>query len=346
MNNNNKKIILVGCVSIVLFSAVFVIFDNENSSEKPKVDSVLQSLLASNQYAFEKAKSSNQHVENDLYGIEIFSKPIPKSLEGIDLNIALPLDRDGNLIVGMELKDLFELYLSAMGEEELDDILLRIQSALAQQLTTPALEQGYDALKRFIDYKIELANLEQQQPDSNLSELDNIRQQKEILATIQQEYFSPSESDALFAEAAQYDEFMLTHLTIQQSENLTLEEKQQQIEALEASLPEEVRAGRESAMAPAKIYQQAQTMKAEGHTATEIYQMRAESLGDEAASALAQLDQQRVQWQQRVDGFKSEYESISASGLSQEDQKTEVNALLNRDFNATESIRVQALTGL
>lgn len=346
MNNNNKKITLVSCVAIVLFSAVFVIFSNENNLEKPNVDNALQPLLASNLYAFEKAISPSQHVVGNFSQRKSFSKPLPKSLEGIDLNIALPLDRDGNLIFGMELKDLFELYLSAMGEEELDDILLRIQNALAQQLTAPALQQGYDALKRFIDYKIELANLEQQQPDSNLSELDNIRQQKQILADIQQEYFTEEESHALFSTETQYDHFMLEHLTIQQNENLTLTEKRQQVEALEVSLPQEIRVGRERAMAPAIVYQQANLMKAEGQSAESIYQMRAESLGEEAASALAQLDQQRDQWQQRLDVFKLGYESISASGLSPADQKTEVNALLNRDFNSTESIRVRALTGL
>lgn len=331
---------MISCVTIIIFSSVFFVLDNENSLGKPKMDNEFQPLLASNENAFEKAISPSLHV------IETFNKPIPKSLEGIDLNIALPLDSDGNLIVGMEIKDLFELYLSAMGEEELDDILLRTQSALAQQLTEPALGQSYDALKRFIDYKVELANLEKQQPDNNLSELESIRQQKEILAAIQQEYFSPSENDALFAAETEYDAFMLEHLTIQQNNQLTSVEKQQQIEALEASLPEEVRAGRESAMAPAKVYQQAQEMKAEGQTAAEIYQMRAESLGEEAASALAQLDQKRTQWQQRLDVFNSEYQSISTSGLSETDQKTEVNALLSRDFDTTESIRVRALTGL
>ena len=150
----------------------------------------------------------------------------------------------------------------------------------------------------------------------------------------------------MFAAEIQYDNFMLEHLTIQQNEDLTDAEKLQQVEVLEASLPEDVRAGRESAMAPAKVYEQAQQMKADGQSDADIYQMRSETLGEEAATALAQLDQQRDQWQQRLNSFKSQYESIESSGLSAEDQKVEVNALLDRDFNSTESIRVRALTGL
>jgi lipase chaperone LimK len=340
LNNNKKIITLASSFTIILFTSIFYFSDSGNSLIKPKMSDEFKSLLASNEVAFKKAILPNQYV------ITNFVKPIPKSLEDIDLNIALPLDGDGNLIVGLALKDLFELYLSAMGEETLDEILLRIQQALALQLKSPALEQGYDTLKRFIDYKVELANLEKQQPDSNLSELENIRQQKEILAAIQQEYFTPMESDALFAAETEYDTFMLEHLTIQQNEHLSAEEKQQQVVALEASLPEEVRAGRESAMAPAKVYQQAQTMKAEGQSASAIYHMRAETLGEEAAAALAQLDQQRDQWQQRLGIFNAEYRSISTSGLSEEDQQSAVNALLARGFDATESIRVRALTGI
>lgn len=336
-----NRVVLLSFFSITLFSLYFIILiDEENSVEKPIMKDEFQPLLASNQFAFQKTLSSNPIlVENPF-------RSLPSSLQGIDLNIELPLDVDGNLIVGMEVKDLFEIYLSAMGEEELDDILLRIQNTLAQQLSSPALDQGYDALKRFIDYKIELANLEKQPEDPYLSELENIRRQKEILAAIQYEYFSPTEVEALFAAEIQYDQFMLEHLTIQNNEYLTPEEKQRQLETLEASLPNELRAQRESVMAPAKVYQQAQLMKNQGYSKADIYTMREESLGEEAATALALLDQERDLWKHRLNTFNEDYESITASGLSPRDQELEVNALLQRGFTATESIRIRALTGL
>jgi hypothetical protein len=161
-----------------LVFSLFLMCDNENkldssTVDNSKIDETLLPLLISNQTAFEKVKAMADSNE-----MKFFDKAISKSLQGIDLNIALPLDRNGDLIVGMELKDLFELYLSAKDEESLDDILLRIQNALSQQLTSPALEQGYGALKRFIEYKVERVNLEQQQRNDNLSELESLRQKK------------------------------------------------------------------------------------------------------------------------------------------------------------------------
>jgi lipase chaperone LimK len=336
----NNILICVTFISIIIFGSVYFISDNDSQIVKPTMNTKFHSILASNEHSLQQALSEH------LTAAKHYSKPIPKSLDGIDLNIHLPLDADGNLIIGMEVKDLFEIYLSAMGEEELDDIILRIQSALAQQLHYPALEQGYDALKRFIDYKIELANLDNQTAEPSLSELENISHQKEVLAVIQQEYFSPIEVDALFSAENQYDDFMLKHLTIQQNEYLTREEKDQATQALESSLPENIRAGRVSAMAPAKIYEQAKKMKIDGSSDAQIYQMRSQSLGQEAATALARLDQQRDLWQQRLDSFKTQYKSISSSGLSAEDQIIELNSLLVRNFNTTESIRVRALTGI
>lgn len=339
MKNNNKKIVLSFAVFTAVITGVFFSSSDSLLSEKPSMAKEFQPILKLNDAVYQQASLTNKNAEE-------FSKPLPVSLEGIDLNIELPVDSEGNLIVGMILKDFFEIYLSATGEEELEDILLRIQSAMNQQLTSPALEQGYEALKRFIDYKVELANLEQQEANPDLSELDNIRQQKEILAAIQQDYFSPAEADAFFAAEAEYDAFMLEHLTIQQNENLTLEEKQAQTLALAESLPDEIKQGREAAMAPANVYEQAVNMKANGESNEAIYQMRSETLGDEAAQALAQLDNEREVWNQRLESFQAQYQAIQSSGMSEQDADVEINALLGRDFTTTEAIRVKAISGL
>jgi len=336
MNNKN---LLIPCVLFASLSVVYFLAGQKTTVIKPEMSEQFSTILTINSNAYKQASTIDK-------AALVITKSLPKSLIGIDLEIALPLDADGNLIVGMELKDFFEIYLSAMGEEELEDILLRIQSALAQQLSSPALEQGYETLKRFIDYKVELANLEQQTPDASLTEIENIRLQKEILAAIQQEYFSPNESEALFSAEADYDQFMLEHLTIQQNTDLSAEQKQQQVSALEATLPEDIRASRNNAMAPAKVYEQAQVMKTEGQSAEAIYQMRAQSLGEEAAQELAALDQSRDAWQQRVNSFKEAYTTLQDSSLSEQDRQIEIESILARDFSDNERVRVLAVSGL
>eukprot|EP00487_Bulimina_marginata_P003880 TRINITY_DN19357_c0_g1_i1.p1 TRINITY_DN19357_c0_g1~~TRINITY_DN19357_c0_g1_i1.p1 ORF type:complete len:105 (-),score=15.93 TRINITY_DN19357_c0_g1_i1:182-496(-) len=84
----------------------------------------------------------------------------PPSIADINHDVVLKTDADGNLIVGEEAKHLFEFYLSSIGEESLEQILTRIQLELDEQLQPPALDQALSLLKRYIDYKIELAELE------------------------------------------------------------------------------------------------------------------------------------------------------------------------------------------
>lgn len=334
-----KKILLFFAVLSLFFWGFLFLSFYSDFSKVTTIEKEYKTIIKLNDDIYEKAG-----LNNDI--IKKFSKPLPMSLEGVDLNIRLPVDSKGNLIVGIILKDFFEIYLTAMGEEKLEDILLRIQSAMNQQLISPALEQGYDALKRYIDYKVELAKLEQQVPDSGLSELDNIRQQKEVLAAMQQNYFSMTETDAFFASEEQYDDFMLQHLTIQQDENLTLEEKQARTQSLAESLPTEVKRVREAAMAAAEVYEKALQMRSSGDSEEVIYQMRSKFLGGDAAHALAQLDYEREEWNQRLERFNAQYQAIQTSGMSTQDANSEIDALLGRDFTAIEVIRVKAISGL
>ena len=99
-------------------------------------------------------------------------------------------------------------------------------------------------------------------------------------------------------------------------------------------------------MAPANVYEQAVNMKANGESKEAIYQMRSETLGDEAAQALAQLDNEREVWNQRLEGFQAQYQAIQSSGMSEQDAVVEINALLGSDFTTTEAIRVKAISGL
>ena len=82
--------------------------------------------------------------------------PKPPSLQDIDHGVQLQVNASGDLIVDEDVKYLFEFYLSAVGEESLEQTLNRVHFALAEQLQPPALDQARSLLKRYIDYKIEL----------------------------------------------------------------------------------------------------------------------------------------------------------------------------------------------
>lgn len=294
------------------------------------------------------AKATNQRLLDEALNhkiMKVHQDKVP-SLSGLELQANILTDSDGNLRVDASIKELFEFYLSSIGEEPLEQILHRIQSELGSQLQSPALEQALSLLKRYVDYKIELASITQETPhllsDSN-SDIDNIKHQKSQLSALRARYFDPTEYQQFFEQEERYDDFMIRHLEIVQDQTLDEETKMQNIEALEQSLPEEVRYVRQKVSLHGNVYEHAEKLKSEGASNEEIFQIREQSLGTEAAKALAKLDKDREHWQQRLSHYAQKRDAIIDSGLSRQDQLVAINDLIETNFSGTERVRVKAL---
>ena len=295
------------------------------------------------------ARSTNHKIYNEASNTVAFLPEKPISIRDINHDVVLKITAAGDLIVGKEVKELFEFYLSAIGEESLEQTLYRIQHELAEQLTQPALDQAKSLLKRYVDYKIELITLEievNNEISNGLSEVDRIRMQKTQLAELRNQYFNQSEYEPFFQQEETYDTYMLDHLVISQNNNLTDAERKQQLAKLEHSLPQEIKDTRNRVSQHSNLYESANALRKKGATEEDIYQLRANALGDGPALAMAKLDADRAQWQQRLDNFASDKQQIERSGLSEEDQSVAINRLIESQFSGTEKIRVKAINRL
>lgn len=295
------------------------------------------------------ARSTNHKIYNEASNTVAFLPEKPISIRDINHDVVLKTTAAGDLIVGKEVKELFEFYLSAIGEESLEQTLYRIQHELAEQLAQPALDQAKSLLKRYVDYKIELITLEievNSEISNGLSEVDRIRMQKTQLTELRNQYFNQSEYEPFFQQEETYDTYMLDHLVISQNNNLTDAERKQQLAILEHSLPQEIKDTRNRVSQHSNLYESANALRKKGATEEEIYQLRANALGDGPALAMAKLDANRAQWQQRLDNFASDKQQIERSGLSEEDQSVAINRLIESQFSGTEKIRVKAINRL
>lgn len=275
-----------------------------------------------------------------------FDVPLPSSLEGVDTFIQLTVNEQGNLIVTPAIKDTFDLYLSALGEESLQDIRLRVFASLKQQLQQPALGQAEALFDRYIEYKEDLVSIQDYLNEQDLisGQLDQYRQRSEKVKTLRYQYFSEEEYQAFFTQEVAYDEYMFTQLSITQNAQLTPEEKQQQMNDLESTLPQSVQETRRSATVHGDLYYQVSELKQAGSSAEEIFQTREAVLGPEAAQSLAELDAKREQWNRRVSDYSQYKQQILSSGLSQNEKTESLDIWLKDHFTALETIRVQAIT--
>lgn len=293
------------------------------------------------------AKSVNQNVYDRMGGTPPLKElgPLPHSLSDIEHGVVLLTDADGNLVVNDAIKHLFEFYLSAIGEESLEHILNRIQLELSLQLQAPALAQAQSLLKRFVDYKIDLVSVQALPPESELSQIERIKHSKSQLSELRGQYFDSTEYESFFEREDIYDNYMLNHMAVVDDDSLSPSQKQQQLQLLEYTLPEEMVAVRAKVSKHAKLYESANTMRQAGAGDEKIFQMRAAVVGEYAAHSLAELDGDRRQWQQRLDDYAALRDRVNQSGLDGEDRQLAIDQLIGSHFSGAEKLRVKALDG-
>lgn len=274
--------------------------------------------------------------------------PLPTHLADAQPDIHLQVDTNGALIPTPDIRRLFDFYLSGLTDESLELVLHRIERALAGQLADSprALVEAQSLLTRYVDYRLGLDDLESASQAAMTSDgfnLEVLRSRQQQLQALRATNFNAEEAEAFFSLDQVQDEHMLDYLSVQQNPALSEAERTQALAALEHSLPEEVRQLRQRVTRNADLYEQTRQMQQQGASNAEIYQVRAQAFGDEAAANLAELDQQRAQWQQRLDAFAVEQERIRQSEMSPEAQQAAIEQLISSEFSGTEALRVRAL---
>lgn len=100
---------------------------------------------------------------------------------------------------------------------------------------------------------------------------------------------------------------------------------------LDASLPAESLEEREAPLKIARLQQEAERMRTAGAAEEEIFRVRAEAFGADAAGRLAEVDREEAAWRQRIGAYLAQ-----RKGLNEE----AVSALRNRMYSAEEQRRL------
>ncbi|WP_068825867.1 lipase secretion chaperone [Pseudomonas sp. BMS12] len=304
----------------------------------PSPAPVMQS--APNDARSQQARALNQQLRATPATALSDPGPLPASLQGASHGVILHSDAQGNLMLQADVLHLFDFYLAGREEEGLDKVLTRIHQALAAQLQGQGLEQARDLLRRYVDYRIALQNL----PEAG-AELDAgaLRLRLDAINGARQQFFSREEYAVFFARDNAEDEYMVQRLAMAQQDGLSDAQRQQALAELELQLPEDVRRVRAESVRYGELYAETLALQEQGASAEEIRQLREQSLGSEAADALAELDRQQAAWQQRLRDYASERNRLRAAGLSQTDLQAAIASLQSSRFDELERKRVQAL---
>lgn len=263
---------------------------------------------------------------------------LPRSLQGVPLPRALEVDDNGELQMNESVRNWFDFYLTAVGEQSLEAMVARMKYQLSRQLPEPALSQALSVMQSYLTYRNQLAELmkEQQAIDIGSSSVERLSELNDAINALRFELFSSNAVEAFFAKQMAYDNYMLARRKLAEQPL----DKAQQAKAL-AQL---------NANAPSWLLQQQRESDQlnryrESAAKGEVdFDETVQAFGIEAADRLVQLEQKRRQWRQSFSLYQQEVERLLLSEqLDGEDLAVEVAALRKRYFAERDWLRVAAM---
>jgi lipase chaperone LimK len=321
-------------ISVIILSIAFVMFDTEISVVNPLTSSSTQNFLDKTRSAL-AISQINSNKNNQLP-----DTLLDTSLKGTEIDGLYPVDQDGNLLFSKSIKHRFEYFLSLMGEFDLDEVLQMIKDDIALNLTSPSKEQALKLFDDYVAYKYALTELEASlaaAEEYEVNDIERIRAQLQQMRDVRREYLPIGAVDAFFGFDEMYDDFMLTSLEIKNNQQLTASEKQQQLSGLESNLPQDVQAMRDETQRISQVFLITEEIKNAGGTDAEVFKINEQEFGQEAALRLQALNQQRNQWQSRVDSYVVTKQAIENNdSITQEQIDNQVKQLQETQFDSSE----------
>ncbi len=233
----------------------------------------------------------------------------------------------GGLAYG-ELKRLFDYYLSAVGEQSIEVITQQIRGELERRLSTPQAAKAQRLLALYIEFKRELVRLDSQ-PQLVGNGVQAIRARMLAMQDLRSRFFNEEETQSMFGFEDAYDMDAIARLEISQNPALSALQKQQQLAAVDAAMPANLRREREASSVVVRMEQQAQDLRTKGGSEDDVYRMRAKEFDPQAAARLAEVDREELAWKARIARYQDER-----------------SKLLKAQANATESERQTVLAQL
>ena len=292
----------------------------------------------------ELAKSINHKLYQQPTNLSVADLPTPESLKGVDYALAHLVDEQGQLIPSQSIRSMFDSYLSTLNESDLENTIKLIQAEINDAFAEPARTEALSLLKRYLDYKIELADFELSNLALNdLNEFEQIRQNLSALQELRTSYFTDQEYDGFFSEEDAHNAFVLEQMRINQDPTLSPEEKSSRLNHALNLLPEAHIQSRKKMLEHTQLIAKVDYIRENGGTEDEIFSAREQVFGAQAAIEMKALDERRFEWQTRLKHFSNGRNSILESSMSESDKETAIYALISDQFEPGEHKRVIAL---
>ncbi|NNM50642.1 MAG: hypothetical protein HKM02_00245 [Pseudomonadales bacterium] len=271
---------------------------------------------------------------------------LPLSLRGTHPPPGLIIDGQGRLVVRHSLRDLFDYFLSALGEESLATLRQRVKAYMAASLPPMAYQQAERIFEGYLGYRLALQRLSEQSSSagaSNHPDLNAWAYQSQQAKLLRPEYMDADVIAVFFGDEDAYDEYTLARLRLMQDTTLTVAQRSAKQKELFLQLPQAMQQG----LLPSQNLQNLQQVDADCqiHHCSEdqLYQLRSSVVGVAAADRLQKMDEDNTAWMARVNDYLSQRQAIlQNNSFSPEDRQSQAQQLREQMFSTTDQLRLSA----
>ncbi|HSY26558.1 MAG TPA: lipase secretion chaperone [Burkholderiaceae bacterium] len=246
------------------------------------------------------------------------------------------------LVADVELRHMFDYYLSASSETTPEKIRAKIEAELDRTLNPRAATEAKRLLARYLDYREAVMEM-QKNPQMVVPGISPIRARLLAVQQTRARFFTAKEVEGMFGADDAHDMDAVARLEINQDKSLTPAQKKEKLLALDAAMPAALREARDAPLKVANMEESVLKMRADGATEDDIYRMRAKVFSPEAASRLADLDRQTLDWNKRIASYQADRKGVLGNAaLSDQDRQTAIQQLRDAHFSSEEQRRLAA----
>ncbi len=272
---------------------------------------------------------------------------ISPSQHDTEIDGRLQEDKNGNLVVDIGFKDLFDYFFSALGEKTPEQIAANMEQYLDSKLSPKAAEQARALLQKFMAYNRDLAEYGASDNTDvyniyGRDLVDYLKAYHAYLAEARKRHFGQEYSDVFFESEENYQAYNIARLELSLAD-LPDEEKQRRIEELRSQLPEmQQEIIRNHEQVSGSINKE-KAWQEESLSDDELYDRRLADYGYDAAQRMAALDERNRVWKSRLNDFFEEVDQINAADWPEGDKKELIEEIKASAFSETERMRVAVI---
>ncbi len=260
------------------------------------------------------------------------------SLAGTAVDGALVVDETGAFVPTSDAIDFFDYYLSALGEVPESEIVATIEREIRARVDPP--DEALAFLRQYLGYRDAVRDLVESQGLEGFS----LERRLQWLREARRGAFGPDVAEQLFGEEEARLREAIAWREAALDPDLSGEERDARLDALEAQLPEAERERRARATVARRTLQHETELREAGAGQGEVHSWREQAFGADAAVRLAKLDERRAEWDARVQHYRDERRRLEEGAYASEADEADAVEELRADlFEGPELLRIRAL---